>query len=373
MINSCPRYYKIPCQSPFRFYDQKGPRNIGSNWQQTPELDIGSDRPGFDAVASASHVTSCSIGWQPCSLVPRHGPGETFDWPRPTSAPSSRDARARDAPSDVGGRYRQPATASARSVSLARSPPGRGASGRGCHSSCSPDVFEGETRPRDEALTRLRDEDLRRVGQDYCRGRHRRAKSEVGCALNGFLHQAYAPARADLFLLRSREPSRAEVLRRVRGHAVAPGETRRRLVTALFCDLVGSTELGERLDPEILRKVLDRYFDAMRAAIQRHGGTVEKFIGDAVVGAFGVPEAHEDDALRAVRAALEMREAAAELDAEIDDPEVRIRVRIAIDCGEAFADEAAATEGSDRGRRVQHGRSPSGGCRAGRRAGLRGG
>ncbi len=125
----------------------------------------------------------------------------------------------------------------------------------------------------------------------------------------------------------------------------APGETRRRLVTALFCDLVGSTELGERLDAELLRKVLDRYYHAMRAAIQRHGGTVEKFIGDAVVGTFGVPEAHEDDALRAVRAALEMREAAAELDREIEDPEVRILVRIAIDCGEAFADEAAATQG----------------------------
>ena len=126
---------------------------------------------------------------------------------------------------------------------------------------------------------------------------------------------------------------------------VAPGEIRRRLITALFCDLVGSTELGERLDAELLRKVLDRYFHAMRAAIQHHGGTVEKFIGDAVVGAFGVPEAHEDDALRAVRAALEMREAAAELDGEIDDPDIRILVRIAIDCGEAFADEAAATEG----------------------------
>ncbi|MGZ4453296.1 MAG: adenylate/guanylate cyclase domain-containing protein, partial [Nocardioides sp.] len=125
----------------------------------------------------------------------------------------------------------------------------------------------------------------------------------------------------------------------------APGETRRRLVTALFCDLVGSTEFGERLDPETLRKVLNRYFDAMRAAIQRHSGTVEKFIGDAVVGAFGVPEGHEDDALRAVRAAIEMREAATGLDAEFDDSEVRMRVRIAIDCGEAFADEAAATEG----------------------------
>ena len=125
----------------------------------------------------------------------------------------------------------------------------------------------------------------------------------------------------------------------------APNEARRRLVTALCCDLVGSTELGERLDAEMLRKVLDRYFDAMRDAIRRHGGTVEKFIGDAVVGTFGVPEAHEDDTLRAVRAALEMRDAAAELDREIDDPEVRILVRIAIDCGEAFADEASATQG----------------------------
>ena len=79
---------------------------------------------------------------------------------------------------------------------------------------------------------------------------------------------------------------------------------------------------------------LDRYFDAMRSAIQHHGGSVEKFIGDAVVGAFGVIEAHEDDALRAVRAALEMRGAAAELDTEIGDPEIRILMRIAIDCDE---------------------------------------
>jgi class 3 adenylate cyclase/tetratricopeptide (TPR) repeat protein len=125
----------------------------------------------------------------------------------------------------------------------------------------------------------------------------------------------------------------------------APGETRLRLVTALFCDLVGSTELGESLDPEVLRKVLDRYFAAMREAIQRHGGTVEKFIGDAVVGAFGVPEAHEDDVLRAVRASLEMRDAAAALDEEIDDPDVRIRVRIGIHCGQSFADETSASQG----------------------------
>ena len=87
----------------------------------------------------------------------------------------------------------------------------------------------------------------------------------------------------------------------------ARNEARRRLITALFCDLVGSTELGERLDAELLRKVLDRYFHAMRAAIQHHGGTVEKFIGDAVVGAFGVPEAHEDDTQPAQREACRPR------------------------------------------------------------------
>ena len=157
--------------------------------------------------------------------------------------------------------------------------------------------------------------------------------------------QGVRSGRAHLFFLRPREPRGAKFCEECGTALSAPGETRRRLVTALFCDLVGSTELGERLDAEVLRKVLDRYFDAMRAAIQRHGGTVEKFIGDAVVGTFGVPEAHEDDTLRAVRAALEMRAAAAELDAEIDDPDVRVRVRIAIDCGESFADEAAATQG----------------------------
>src|SRR5919201_5961891 len=125
----------------------------------------------------------------------------------------------------------------------------------------------------------------------------------------------------------------------------ALGEPRRRLVTALFCDLVGSTELAEHLDPEPLRKLLDRYFEAMRAAIERHGGKVEKFIGDAVVGAFGVPLAHEDDALRAARAALDMRSAAADLDSEFADPVVRVRVRIGISSGEALADVAAASEG----------------------------
>ena len=120
---------------------------------------------------------------------------------------------------------------------------------------------------------------------------------------------------------------------------------RRRIVAALFCDLVGSTDLAERTDPEVLRRILNEYFGAMRASIERHGGTVEKFIGDAVVGAFGIPTSHEDDTLRAVRAALEMRRAAKNLDRTIGGVDARIQVRIAIDAGETFADGGAAIEG----------------------------
>jgi len=80
-------------------------------------------------------------------------------------------------------------------------------------------------------------------------------------------------------------------------------------VSVLFCDVVGSTALGESTDPETLRALLARYFERMNEIVGRHGGTVEKFIGDAVMAVFGVPLAHEDDALRACRAAVEMREA----------------------------------------------------------------
>jgi class 3 adenylate cyclase/predicted ATPase len=83
----------------------------------------------------------------------------------------------------------------------------------------------------------------------------------------------------------------------------------RKVVTVLFCDITGSTELGEQLDPEALRGLLARYFERMRAIVERHGGSVEKFIGDAVMAVFGVPIVHENDAFRAVRAASEMRDA----------------------------------------------------------------
>ena len=92
---------------------------------------------------------------------------------------------------------------------------------------------------------------------------------------------------------------------------------RRKTVTVLFADMVGSTALGESLDPEALRQLMVRYFEQMAGAVRRHGGTVEKFIGDAVMAVFGVPRAHEDDALRAVRAAVEMRDTLDELAAVI--------------------------------------------------------
>jgi class 3 adenylate cyclase len=103
--------------------------------------------------------------------------------------------------------------------------------------------------------------------------------------------------------------------------AEAPRE-QRKVVTVLFSDVKGSTALGESLDPEALRAVMARYFDVARAAIERHGGTLEKFIGDAVMAVFGVPTVREDDALRAVRAAQELRDA------------VEIDVRIGINTGE---------------------------------------
>ena len=94
--------------------------------------------------------------------------------------------------------------------------------------------------------------------------------------------------------------------------AAGPREVRK-VVTVLFCDVTGSTSLGERTDPEALRALLASYFERMSAIVESHGGTVEKFIGDAVMAVFGVPASHEDDALRACRAAVEMRDAFAEL------------------------------------------------------------
>jgi len=99
------------------------------------------------------------------------------------------------------------------------------------------------------------------------------------------------------------------------GAALAPVSARevRKVVTVLFCDLTGSTAIGERTDPEALRALMNRYYDTARGVLERHGGRVEKFVGDAVMAVFGIPVASEDDALRATRAAVELRDVVQEL------------------------------------------------------------
>jgi class 3 adenylate cyclase/tetratricopeptide (TPR) repeat protein len=114
----------------------------------------------------------------------------------------------------------------------------------------------------------------------------------------------------------------------------------RKTVTVLFCDLVESTALGEGLDPESLRSLLGRWHTAMREPVERHGGTVEKFIGDALMAVFGVPQVHEDDALRAVRAAVEMRGALQRLNAELG---AVLRIRIGINSGEVVTGDGLTT------------------------------
>ena len=112
----------------------------------------------------------------------------------------------------------------------------------------------------------------------------------------------------------------------------------------LFCDLAGSTELGERLDPESLRALLQRWYEAMRTAVESHGGQVEKFIGDAVMAVFGVPQVHEDDALRAVRAAVEMRDALGLLNtALLAEGRPGLRIRIGINTGEVVTGDGTTT------------------------------
>jgi class 3 adenylate cyclase/tetratricopeptide (TPR) repeat protein len=128
------------------------------------------------------------------------------------------------------------------------------------------------------------------------------------------------------------------------GPEPAAGEVRK-TVTVLFADVTGSTSLGERLDPESMRRVMGRYFDEMRAVLERHGGTVEKFIGDAVMAVFGVPTVHEDDALRGVRAAAEMRDALRLLNKELErDFGTQIAARIGVNTGEVVAAQGAGAE-----------------------------
>jgi class 3 adenylate cyclase/tetratricopeptide (TPR) repeat protein len=125
------------------------------------------------------------------------------------------------------------------------------------------------------------------------------------------------------------------------GAPLAAGGEVRKTVTVLFADVTGSTALGERLDPESLRRVMARYFEAARRSIERHGGTLEKFIGDAVMAVFGVPVVHEDDALRALRAAVDVRAGLAALNEELErDYGVSLEVRVGVNTGEVVTGTA---------------------------------
>ena len=120
--------------------------------------------------------------------------------------------------------------------------------------------------------------------------------------------------------------------------AAVPAQEVRKTVTIVFSDLQGSTALGERLDSEALREVMSRYFDEMRGALELHGGTVEKYIGDAIMAVFGLPIVREDDALRAVRAAAEMNRRLAALNTELMSKwGVELRNRTGVNTGEVVA------------------------------------
>jgi class 3 adenylate cyclase/tetratricopeptide (TPR) repeat protein len=119
----------------------------------------------------------------------------------------------------------------------------------------------------------------------------------------------------------------------------------RKTVTVVFCDLKDSTELADRLDPEAVREVLALYFSAMQPVLERHGGTIEKYIGDAIMAVFGLPRMHEDDALRAVRAAAEMREALEELNVTLNGEfGVTLENRTGVNTGEVVTSETGGSQ-----------------------------
>jgi class 3 adenylate cyclase len=135
--------------------------------------------------------------------------------------------------------------------------------------------------------------------------------------------------------------------------AVPRGPDRRRTVTILFADIVDSTELGAQLDPEVLRSVMTRYFDAVRTIVDRHGGVVEKFIGDAAMAVFGVPTVHEDDAVRAVRAASELRDAIGVLNADLgEEYGIALQLRMGLNSGEVLAGDPSSGESFATGKAV---------------------
>src|SRR5262252_569405 len=127
--------------------------------------------------------------------------------------------------------------------------------------------------------------------------------------------------------------------------AMPPPQEVRKTVTIVFCDLKDSTALGDRLDSEALREVLALYFSAMKPVLEGHGGTIEKYIGDAIMAVFGLPRMHEDDAQRAVRAALKMREALAELNVTLRaEFGVTLENRTGVNTGEVVTGDTGSSQ-----------------------------
>jgi class 3 adenylate cyclase len=148
----------------------------------------------------------------------------------------------------------------------------------------------------------------------------------------------------------SHDPELEHAPAAIEPETVVPGVAKepiraRRPVTVVFADVVDSTTIGEQLDPESVHRILERYSETATAIMERHGGTVEKFIGDAIVGFFGLAELHEDDAQRAVRAAVELRQAVACLSEELGRSNgIELAVRIAVNSGDVFVGGAVGRE-----------------------------
>src|SRR6266511_4248405 len=116
----------------------------------------------------------------------------------------------------------------------------------------------------------------------------------------------------------------------------------RKPVTILFNDVAGSTALGERFEPETVRRIMARYWQTVAEVCERHGGTVEKFIGDAVMAVFGIPTVKEDHAIRALRAAVELREALMSLNDDLErEWDVRLDTRTGVNSGQVVAGDPA--------------------------------
>ena len=170
-------------------------------------------------------------------------------------------------------------------------------------------------------LRRLRD---RRSPRRAARAAHSNAPGQRFCGSCG------APLRPAADTGRDRLP----------GWQATTPTTERRLVSVLFADLVGFTTLSESRDPEEVRELLTRYFEESRRVVERYGGVVEKFIGDAVMALWGSPVAHEDDAERAVRAALELTALVKDIGADVGAPDLRARAGV-------LTGEAAVTLGAE--------------------------